>query len=438
MDIAITVNTPDEIIDENIFLNSRLNLPWLKRIAPHDGHAVIVGGGPSLADDIEEIRWRASKGQKIFALNNTVQYLIARDIYPDYQVIVDARPFNARFVGGAKECLFASQCDPSVLEAGKNITLWHAAEDDMDRMELLFPDNYPAYAGVTGGTTVGLSAMTLVYAMGYRQLHLYGYDSSNRESKTHAYEQPENNDIADCMMEVFGKTFDTTLAMARQAELFPEICDILIDNGCLITVHGDGLIPWIARELPKQPVLTEQEKYTKMWAIDSYITVAPGEDCVELFLKLAKPNKYDDLLDFGCGTGRAGLKLSEHLKVTMLDFADNCLDNTVKTKLSERLKFESYDLVSTEPKKADYAYCTDVLEHIQHESVDIVLNNVFQSDKVFLQISLVPDNMGVLIGHPLHLSVHPFEWWRDKLLAYGNIQYAENQGHMAIFYISTT
>ena len=34
---------------------------------PHDGHAVIVGGGPSLKDDIEEVRQRQLHGQIIFS-----------------------------------------------------------------------------------------------------------------------------------------------------------------------------------------------------------------------------------------------------------------------------------------------------------------------------------------------------------------------------------
>lgn len=443
MDIEICVNTDDEVIAANIHANSRRNLPWIKSIAQHDGEAVIVGGGPSIIDDVEDIRWRASLGQKVFALNNAAQFLVAHDIYPDYQVIVDARPFNSRFLGYAKHNLLASQCDPVVFDtAGSNTSLWHAADDDIEKLESLFPDDYPAYAMITGGTTVGLSAMTLVYALGYRKLHLYGYDSSHRSGNRHAYPQPENSSIAECKMTVFGKTFDTSIAMAHQAEVFPQLCDILIDNGCLITVHGDGLIPWIVREMPKHPkeIMTEQEKYQAMWAQDGYRAHSPGEECASLFLNLATPKPESLIYDFGCGTGRAGRRIGWHCRVVMFDFAENCLDAEIKEALDDRFVFQPYDLVKSsvvEPK-ADYAYCTDVLEHIPPADVDAALNNVCGSaKKAFLQISLVPDNMGVLIGQPLHLSVHSFDWWKDKLQQYGTIEYSENHGHTAIFYLST-
>lgn len=443
MDIEICVNTDDEVIAANIHANSRRNLPWIKSIAQHDGEAVIVGGGPSIIDDVEDIRWRASLGQKVFALNNAAQFLIAHDIYPDYQVIVDARPFNSRFLGYAKHNLLASQCDPFVFDtAGLNTSLWHAADDDVEKLESLFPDDYPAYAMITGGTTVGLSAMTLVYALGYRKLHLYGYDSSHRSGNRHAYPQPENNSIAECKMTVFGKTFDTSIAMAHQAEVFPQLCDILIDNGCLIIVHGEGLIPWIVREMPKHPkeILSEQEKYQAMWAEDSYRKLSPGEECVDLFLKLAQPAPDAWVYDFGCGTGRAGAKIAERCYVKMLDFAENCLDAEVRAKLNDKLRFIPHvDLATFDPFTfADYGFCTDVLEHIPPDQMDQVLRTVLSPPKAFLQISLVPDNMGVLIGQPLHLSVHSFDWWKNKLQQYGTIEYSEDHGHTAIFYLSTT
>lgn len=444
MDIDILPNTDESIILANIHANSRRDLPWVKSIDAHDGEAVIVGGGPSIKDDIEEIRWRASLGQKVFALNNAAQFLVAHDIYPDYQVIVDARPFNSRFLGYAKHNLLASQCDPFVFDtAGSNTSLWHAADDDVDKIEREFPDDYPAYAMITGGTTVGLSAMTLAYALGYRKLHLYGYDSSHRAGARHAYDQPENLAIPECKMSIYGRTFDTSLAMAHQAEVFPELCDILIDNGCLITVNGDGLIPWIVREMPKhaKAPISEQDKYRKMWAHDAYRDCAPGEDCADLFLQVAKPKFNDMVYDFGCGTGRGAMRIADACRVTMFDFAENCLDDEVRANLDEHFLFVAYDLCGSSPvtPKANFAYCTDVLEHIPPDSVDIMLRNITKSAKnTFLQISLVPDQMGVLIGETLHLSVHPFDWWRDKLQEFGTIEFSEDHGHTAIFYLSNS
>ena len=40
---------------------------------------------------------------------------------------------------------------------------------------------------------------------------------------------------------------------------------------------------------------------------------------------------------------------------------------------------------------------------------------------VFLSIALVPDQFGILVGRPLHLTVKPFTWWRDRIRELGTV-----------------
>jgi hypothetical protein len=49
-------------------------------------------------------------------------------------------------------------------------------------------------------------------------------------------------------------------------------------------------------------------------------------------------------------------------------------------------------------------------------------------------IALQPDRMGALIDEPLHLSVHPFEFWQDKFSAYRILSAAHSPDH-AQFYV---
>lgn len=422
MDITITCNTPDEVLFRNIRENCKLDLPWLISEPEHDGHAVIVGGGPSLADSLDSIRWRQSLGQKVFALNNAAGYLLSKGIYPDYQVILDARPENAAFVAGVH--LYAcSQCHPDVFAASETTTLWHPV---MDGVEEIIGDRDCTLVG--GGTTVGLSSMCLVYTLGYRKLHLYGYDSSYRADSSHAYEQLLNKGevLAETMF--LGKKYFSSLAMARQAELFPILTNHLVDAGVTITVDGDGLIP----DMVRYSSCTEQEKYTAMWDLPQYREFSPGEQVAQTFIDIAKPDAC--VLDLGCGTGRGGLAISKVAPVVLLDFTENSRDPEAML-----LPFIRCDLTKNVPIKAKFGFCTDVLEHIPPEDVDAVLVNITGAvKKLFLQISLVPDAMGALIGHDLHLSVHPFEWWMDSLSRFGKIEWAQDHGESALFYISTT
>jgi hypothetical protein len=64
----------------------------------------------------------------------------------------------------------------------------------------------------------------------------------------------------------------------------------------------------------------------------------------------------------------------------------------------------------------DWAYCCDVLEHIPTEFTMLVVERCLQAaSRSFLHINFDPDHFGQTIGEPLHLTVQPFTWWRDRL-----------------------
>lgn len=415
MNIETVCNTPDEVLFEHVHINSHRHVPWLKMIEAHDKHAVIVGGGPSVADWIDEIKVRKEHGQTIFALNNAAKWLVGHGIVPDYCIVVDARDHNIGFVGYAETDLLSSQCHPSLFDKSPNAILWHQEyPGNMEEFEASIPASHPEHTLIGGGTTVGLSGMVVAYALGFRQLHLYGYDSSYRGKEAHAYQQTDPQRV-DCVVTVAGKSFRSTLAMAKQAELFPQLSDSLIDLGCTITIRGDGLLPWISKmsALPERET-TEQEKYQRMWDIPSYRNIAPGEEVADVFLGLIKDMNYARIIDFGSGTGRGALKIKHNTaaEVLMLDFADNCLDENVRLSLDESFKFSICDLTKNVEQNGDIGYCTDVLEHIEPDKVIQVIKNILTScPQAFFQISTVPDRMGKLIGKDLHLTVRPSDWW---------------------------
>lgn len=186
--------------------------------------------------------------------------------------------------------------------------------------------------------------------------------------------------------------------------------------------------------------MEEREKYEKVWDHPEYRLVAPGEFHAIQFLELAKPVNAETVRDFGCGTGRGSQVIhSVGCTVEMLDFAENCLDPQVRGALSETLRFVQHDLTKPVEGVVDLGYCTDVLEHIPPEDVDKVLQNVLKgAGKVYLAISTVDDVMGALIGEPLHLSVHPHEWWKKKLEEefYCKVLWEKEVDSAALFFVS--
>lgn len=407
--VHLICNTSDDDIYNNIRTNSANHNNWVKCVDPHDGVAVLCGSGPSLADTLDEIRWQAASGAKIFAMNGSARFLAENGIMPDYQVMIDARIETADLVGPARHHLFASQVHPECFNRAPDAQLWHL---QVGNIENEFPDYEDAYVLIGGAASVGNTATCLAYAMGYRNLQIYGYDSSQRDGTGHAFRQAMN-DGEPCAHVVFnGKEYIASLTMKLQAERFQETSKALQDAGCHIEVHGNGLLP----DMWNTPIehLTEQEKYQRMWGYDVYRRLSPGEECVDTFLEVCKPDGL--VIDFGCGTGRAALKIKAYgCYVQLIDFTDNSRDPQAM-----ELAFRQHDLTEPVPMMAKYGYCTDVMEHIAPENVETVVRNIMDSAKTtFFQISTVPDNMGALIGQQLHLTVKPHSWWRDLFAGMG-------------------
>jgi glycosyltransferase involved in cell wall biosynthesis len=220
--------------------------PWICESPVHDLQAVIVGSGPSVEKDLPLIQAHYEHGSVIFALNNAARFLFKHGIQPHYQVMMDAREQNTEFLGGyAQAYLLASMCHPEVFKHCHPILMWHPM---IPGIETILTEQQTTTIG--GSTTVGLCSMGLCYAMGYRKIDLFGYDSSFTGNITHAIPQ-SRNDLEKMGFDVTvgDKTFRTNAAMAKQAEIFPMFAQRLADLDVRIRVFGEGLLPYIAKHL---------------------------------------------------------------------------------------------------------------------------------------------------------------------------------------------
>lgn len=242
-------NTDLETVRKNVESACLRSLPWLEIKPVHDRHAVIVGGGPSLKKTIGEVKWRSSIGDTIISTNGSAEFLYRHNIYSDIQVVIDARKHNARFMNPlwSKERFIASQCDSSIFDvSGSRTTIFHM---NTTNIESFLPENRTAHL-ISSGTTVGLASMIIAYTQGYRTIHLHGFDSSYSEDH-HAYKQEENDQDPIVEVSVGDRTFKCAAWMATQAQQFQELALQLMQDGVIITVAGDGLIPYIARCMSK-------------------------------------------------------------------------------------------------------------------------------------------------------------------------------------------
>ena len=73
--LIVVPNTSPEQVVANVMANAALPLEWLNRRPQTDKPAVMVAGGPSAADHIEDIRRMQQEGGVVFSMNGSSRWL---------------------------------------------------------------------------------------------------------------------------------------------------------------------------------------------------------------------------------------------------------------------------------------------------------------------------------------------------------------------------
>lgn len=265
-----SLNTDDRVIIDQVNKNIRRGLPQARPYQPNDQVAVLVAGGPSLAEterDLVESYWA---GGKIVTVNGAYDWCIARNIKPSAQVLIDAREFNSRFVERpVVDChyLLASQCHPKTFELcqDRRVTIWHCCSTGDDEFEMLKKFYFGRVNPVVIGTTVTIRAISLLRMLGFMRIEIFGLDSCVFESAHHAYSQPEND--GEKLFPVWlhikdhnelAQRFICSNWQAKQAVDFQDLIRERSEH-LRLRVHGPGLIATMVRLGAEMTIETEGE-----------------------------------------------------------------------------------------------------------------------------------------------------------------------------------
>lgn len=251
------LNTPDEVILDQVRHNIRLGLPQLQAYLPPpatiQNTMLLVCGGPSLSETEDELLNLYWQGAKVVAMNGSYEWCLEHRIKPSVMVMLDAREFNTRFVTRpAPGCkyLLASQCHPSAFEVcrGREIVLWHACSCGEIELQMLKDYYFDQVNPVTLGTTVALRTISIMRTLGFGSQIIFGLDSCWLGPAHHAYTQPEN--ARDKRKRVWlrpkdrddkAQMFECSPWMAKQCDDF---FNLIRERGELfrLDVRGRGLI----------------------------------------------------------------------------------------------------------------------------------------------------------------------------------------------------
>lgn len=405
--------------DEHVKLSIARSLGRIQpSYEPRPEPVAVVCFGPSLADTWEQVR----DFPFVISCSGSHRFLVERGITPTWHVEVDPRAHKVQLIGppcAGTHYLIASCCHPAVFDhlTDNRVSLWHVFATDAEAKRILPRGEW----ALTGGSSVGLRALSIANFLGFRDLHVFGMDGSEGKTGKHAAEHP--NQPKDYALTTYdGIEYRTTSSMLHCArETWHELDQM--GSEVTATFYGDGLVQHMARNYRPNPVakgkaiigITQPELISAEYAglnaelhRSNPLYGVGGARHAETVKKLAASLSTTSVLDYGCGKGR----LAHSLPYPIWEY-----DPAIPGKTAS-------------PRPADLVVCTDVLEHIEPEMLRFVLDDLRRCvvKMGYFVIHMGPASKTLPDGRNTHLIQQDASWWKHKLKKFFAVSYLKAVG----------
>ena len=248
----------NSIICANVRANIHLIKNWVPICAENGEEVVICSAGPSL--NPADIRPFYDRGVKVFAVKHALERLMEDGIVPYGCILLDPRSHVADFVKYPNrdvKYFVASMVDPTVtehlLKNGCQVYGYHALVGAEEQNEIP-----PGAIGIVGGSATATRGISLLETMGFREMHLFGYDCCYLK-KPDLQEKKENGRLkfeeVTLAVNTHGGKQDvrTVWTEGQFMAQFQEMMRIYLPNKNIkFHTYGYGLIPWLHNHMIKE------------------------------------------------------------------------------------------------------------------------------------------------------------------------------------------
>lgn len=200
-EIAFGKRFIDNILHNIRYLPNSISFNELKEILPKNVPVMVIAAGPSVANQIEDIR-RAKRKAIIFAVDRILELLLDNDIIPDFVVTLDAmkpvKYFSERTdVTIPLLCFMQSNKDIMDRHKGKKIIV-----NCSEFLEPIYTNVNKIPPKILSSASVATLACLICVEMGYKDIILVGQDLAYDGEKSHSGKEEEiNNTNRDVILE---------------------------------------------------------------------------------------------------------------------------------------------------------------------------------------------------------------------------------------------
>lgn len=146
---------------------------------------------------------------------------------------------------------------------------------------------------------------------------------------------------------------------------------------------------------------------------------------------LQERTAYRSVLDIGCGGGGSLTALaSRGARACGIDVSNVAVQRACASGLDAQVACAT--ALPFEDNAFELVVSADVFEHLHKDDIEAAVNEAIRvaSRFIFMRIATREDvgqPWKTMLGHPLHLTVRPIDWWQARFQAAGRFIRAEDQ-----------